>query len=180
MSNTTVARRYAKAMLELGIEVGSLKSIVEQTSSVAEAYGSSPELRAALDNPLVPYAAKKAILGDIADRLGVSPTVKNMLLLLGDRRRLHILPAMAQLLREMSDLREGVVRAEVVTAAALPDGYYTRLQAQLERMTGHRVVIEKREDPALIAGVVTRIGDMVIDGSLRTRLEELKNVLLPN
>jgi F-type H+-transporting ATPase subunit delta len=180
MSVATVARRYAKALLELGVEVGSLKAIVDQTTFAAEAYASSPELRAALDNPLVPYAAKKGILTDLADRLAVSPTVKNTLLLLGDRRRLHVLPVIAQMLREMSDLREGVLRAEVVTAARLPDTYYARLQGQLEKMTGRRVVIEKREDPALIAGVVTRIGDMVIDGSLRTRLEELKNVLLPN
>ena len=60
------------------------------------------------------------------------------------------------------------------------DAYYTRLAAQLEKMTGRRVIIDKREDPTLICGVITRIGDTVIDGSLKTRLEELRNVLLPN
>ena len=80
----------------------------------------------------------------------------------------------------MSDLREGVLRAEVTTATRLSDAYYTRLQEQLEKMTGKRVVIDRREDPSLVAGVVTRIGDTVIDGSLRTRLQEMSHALLPS
>jgi F-type H+-transporting ATPase subunit delta len=91
-----------------------------------------------------------------------------------------VLPAVAQLLREMSDKKDGVLRAEVITAAPLSEDYYVRLKSQLERMTGKQVVVDRREDPSLIAGVVTRIGDMVIDGSLRTRLRELENALLPN
>jgi F-type H+-transporting ATPase subunit delta len=91
-----------------------------------------------------------------------------------------VLPAIAQILKEMGDLREGVVRAEVTTAARLPEDYYARLEKKLEKMTGKRVVIDRREDPSLIAGVVTRIGDLVIDGSLRARLLEMTNALLPN
>ncbi len=175
-----VARRYAKALLELGVETGALKSVVDEVSSAAEAYEASPELRSALANPLVAPEAKKAILGELGERLGLGPMVKNTLLLLGDRRRLAALPTIAQLLREMSDLREGVVRAEVITAARLREDYYVRLQAQLEKMTGKKVVIDRREDPSLIAGVVTRIGDTVIDGSLRARLHELRQALMPN
>ena len=76
-------------------------------------YAASPELQRALDNPLVPHEAKKAILADVADRAAGSTVVKNTLFLLGDRRRMHALPAIAQLLREMSDCEEGVLRAEV-------------------------------------------------------------------
>jgi F-type H+-transporting ATPase subunit delta len=180
MISRNVARRYAKALLELGVESGSLKTFVDETSRAAEAYQESAELRAALDNPLVAHAAKKAILTEVAEGLGLSTILKNTLLLLGDRRRLHALPAIAQVLREMSDLREGVVRAEVITAARLNDDYYNRLRAQLEKLTGKVVVIDRRQDPSLIAGVITRIGDMVIDGSLRARLHELRNALLPN
>jgi F-type H+-transporting ATPase subunit delta len=175
-----VARRYAKALLELGVDAGTLPSIVADVASIAAAYEESAELRNVLDNPLVAHAMKRAILVDIADRTGVHTVVKNALLLLGDRRRLHALPAIAQLLREMGDLREGVLRAEVTTAARLSEDYYTRLQQRLEKMTGKRVVIDRREDPSLIAGVITRIGDIVIDGSLRARLHEMQNTLMPN
>src|SRR5580692_8213759 len=112
MIGANVARRYAKALLELGVDAGTLKSVVADVGTVAEAYEASLELRNLLDNPLVPHAAKRAVLVEVADRAQVSTIVKNALLLLGDRRRLHALPAIAQLLREMGDLREGVVRAE--------------------------------------------------------------------
>ena len=66
------------------------------------------------------------------------------------------------------------------TAARLPESYYARLEEKLQKMTGKRVVIDRRLDPSLLAGVVTRIGDWVIDGSLRARLQEMTNALLPN
>jgi F-type H+-transporting ATPase subunit delta len=179
-ANANVARRYAKALQELGVDAGTLNAVVAEVTTIADAYASSSELRAALDNPLVAREAKRAILAALAEQAQVSTIVKNALLLLGDRRRLHVLPAIAQLLREMADLREGILRAEVTTAARLPEDYYTKLGKKLEQMTGKRVVIDRREDPSLIAGVITRIGDLVIDGSLRAGLDGMTNALLPN
>jgi F-type H+-transporting ATPase subunit delta len=174
-----VARRYAKAILELGSELGTLEAIVEELTNAADAYVASAELRSALENPLFPLAVKKAILTELGQTIGLSSTTLNTIMLLNDRRRMRALPGIARLLREMSDLRKGVLRAEVVTAAPLSDAYYAKLQAQLEKMTGRRVVVERREDPNLIAGVITRIGDTLYDGSLRTRLDEMKHALLP-
>jgi len=175
-----VARRYAKALLEIGTESSTLPALVDDLAKIAEVYSSSPELQRALDNPLVAHDAKKAILAEVADRTGVSTVAKNALLLVGDRRRLHALPAIAQLLREMSDAKQGVLRAEVTSAVRLSDAYYAKLQAELERMTGQKVAIDKRDDPSLLAGVIARIGDRVYDGSLRSRLTELGHALLPN
>jgi F-type H+-transporting ATPase subunit delta len=179
-ANTNVARRYAKALFELGVDAGTLKSLVADVATIADAYGASEELSAALDNPLVAHDAKRAILLALAEQAQISTVVKNALLLLLDRGRLHTLSAIARLLKEMGDLREGVVRAEVTTAARLPEDYYERLKQKLEKMTGKRVVVDRREDPSLIAGVITRLGDLVIDGSLRTRLHEMTTALLPN
>jgi F-type H+-transporting ATPase subunit delta len=175
-----VASRYAKAIFELAVESGNPDGLVDEISRAAEAYNASAELRGALDNPLVSYEAKKAILGDVAQALGLSVIAKHALFLLNDRRRLRALPDIAQRLREMIDLKKGVLRAEVVSAAPLGEGYLARLQQQLEKMTGKKVVLDKREDPSLIAGVVTRIGDTVYDGSLRARLNQLKHSLLPS
>ncbi|HTB72937.1 MAG TPA: ATP synthase F1 subunit delta, partial [Polyangiaceae bacterium] len=94
-------------------------------------------------------------------------------------RRAKALPHVAQALREFADARKGLLRAEVTTAAPLSDAYYARLQAQLEAMTGKKVVVDRRTDPDLIAGVVTRIGDRILDGSLRTRLSSLRDALMP-
>jgi F-type H+-transporting ATPase subunit delta len=175
-----VASRYARAIFELGAETDTADGLIADIANAAAAYGSSVELQNALENPLVPHAAKRGIVTDFADALGIGQLAKNTLLLLSDRRRLRVLPSVAKRLGEMSDLKKGIVHAEVVTAAPLGEAYYTRLQQQLEKMTGKQVSLDRREDPALIAGVITRIGDTVYDGSLRSRLESLKNALLPN
>jgi len=175
-----VARRYANALLELGHESGQLDALVEEVTEVAAAYESSAEMRHALENPLFPYEVKKAILTDLAGTIGLGQTARNALLLLNDRRRMRALPGIAKLLREMADRKKGVLRAEVVTAAPLSEAYYGRLQQQLEKMTGKKVVIDRREDPTILAGVVTRIGDTVYDGSLSTRLQEIKHALTPS
>lgn len=179
MSVSVVARRYAQALLELGVENGELERIVEEIAMFAQNWETSVDLRNAIENPLVPHAAKKAVVSDLADRIGVTLTVRNALMVLVDRRRPQTLPYVARMLRELADTRRGLVRAEVSTAAPLGDAYYARLQAQLEKMTGKRVVIDRRTDASLIAGVVTRIGDRIIDGSLRTRLQSLRDAMAP-
>lgn len=178
MIASNVARRYAKALLEIGIETSTLDAMVEELGAVAGAWSESAELRNALQNPLVAHDAKRQILGELATRLGLGQTSKNALLLLGDRRRLPALPGIAQLLKEMSDARKGLLRAEVITAVTLSDAYYARLEAQLEKMTGKKVALDKRLDPTILGGVIARIGDTVIDGSIKTRLSEMKNNLL--
>jgi len=175
-----VSRRYARALLDIGTEEGNLDQLVAQVATVADLYEVSVDLRASLDNPLVPVAAKKAILTELCDKLALGATTKHVVLLLGDRRRLRILPEIATMLRELSDARKGLLRAEVITAVVLGEAFYEKLLATLERLTSKRVVLDKKHDPALIGGVVLRIGDLVLDGSLKTRLDGLKQALLPN
>jgi F-type H+-transporting ATPase subunit delta len=180
VSVSIVARRYAQALLELAVAEDKLDAIVDEVATAAAAWEASPDFRNAIENPLVAHAAKKAVIGEMADRIGASTTTRNTLLLLVDRRRMKALPYVARTLRELADSRKGVLRAEVTTAAPLSDEYYAKLQAKLEKMTGKQVVIDRRIDAALIGGVVARIGDRIFDGSLHTRLQSLRDVLLPN
>jgi F-type H+-transporting ATPase subunit delta len=175
-----VSRRYARALYELGLESGDLDKLVGELGSVAAMLESSEDLRRSMDNPLVGPETKKAIVGDIADRLLLGSVSKHALMLLGERRRLILLPEIVQLLKEMTDLRAGVVRAVVTTAIPMSDAYYDKLRVVLEKLTGRKVVLDKETDPSIIAGVVTRIGDRVLDGSIRTRLQSLKNSMLTN
>jgi F-type H+-transporting ATPase subunit delta len=174
-----VARRYAEAILELALEQGQLDKVVRDVTTIADAWNTSVEFRNAIENPLVAHAVKKAVVSELADQIGASPMTRNAMLLMVDRRRAQALPYVAQWLRELADARQGLVHAEVTTAAPLSDAYYGRLQSQLETMTGKRVVVDRRTDPTIIGGVVTRIGDRIFDGSLRTRLQSLRDALLP-
>ena len=175
-----VSRRYARALLELGEADGNLDALVADMTKISEIYEQSADLKVAVDNPLVALPTKQAILRELCDKLQVGKTAKSTALLLGDRRRFQLLPEITQLLREMSDMKRGTVRAEVTTAIALSDAFYEKLKTTLEKLSKKRVVLDKKNDPALIGGVVLRIGDLVLDSSLKSRLDGLKHALLPN
>ena len=180
MSVSSVARRYAKAIFELGLETNSLDKTTAEVRSVGDAILGSQELALALSNPTVAPSARKAIMGEIVQRLGVSPAVRNAILLVTDHGRASALPKIADALVELTDERAGKVRAEITSAAALTEAQYTRLTASLEKLTGRKISLVRKTDPTLIGGVVTRIGDKVYDGSVRSRLEELRQSLLPS
>lgn len=179
MSLSLVARRYARALFELGSEQGTLERLVQDFEDVAKTFRAESELRNALENPLVAHAAKHAVVRELSDAMGLLDATRSALFLLTDRRRMRALTFIARELRMLADAKKGVLRAEVVTAVTLPEAYYVRLAAELERMTGKRVAIDRRQDPTLLAGVVTRLGDRVFDGSLKTRLASLRDALLP-
>lgn len=180
MISNVVARRYAKALLALGVETGELERLTRELKAAGQTYSESPELRAALDNPTIAHPQKRAILDEVATALSVGATARHTLFLLNDRRRLEFLPAIAEALAELSDVRHGLVHAEVIVARPLGDDFYAKVKAELERLTGRTIVLRRREDPALLAGVVVRLGDTVYDGSLKTRLSSLTNSLMPN
>lgn len=177
MTHGAIAERYARAIFDLGLETGQLTQISEQIRRVAELYQSSPELRAALDNPVVAESKRDALVKDIAARLSLSQPAASAIRLLAVRRRLKALPEIARQLGKLADEKAGILRATVVSAQPLPESYYRELQAELEKATSRKIVLEKEQDPSLIAGVVARIGDNTVDGSIKGRLAALEREL---
>lgn len=180
MSASHVSRRYARALLELGTSEGNLDALVADMTKLADTFDESVDLRATALSPMISLPAKKAILADVCTRLSVGKTAKNVTMLLTDRRRIVLLSEIAAMLREMNDKTKGLLRAEVTSAVPLSDAFYQKLLATLEKLSNKRVVLDKKHDAALIGGVVLRIGDLVLDSSLKTRLDGLKHALLPN
>jgi F-type H+-transporting ATPase subunit delta len=177
MSRAAIALRYARAIFELGVETSTLPELVERIGRFARAYQDSPELRSVLDNPLVEIEKREAVLRDVAQAVGLSGDGLNAVRLLAARHKLRALPEVAKRLGALSDEKAGVVRATVTTATRLPESFYERLQRELESVTQRKIVIDRRQDPSLIGGVITRIGDNTIDGSVRGRLEEIQRSL---
>ena len=178
MSRETIARRYAQAIFELGVQSSSVSSLTEDFRKVAAAWQASPALQNVVANPLIEPSARLATMRELCDRLAVSPVARNAVGLLTQRSRLPALPAIARELARMSDERAGLVRVTVTSAVALSDADAAKLQAELEARTGKKVLLERKEDPSLIAGMVARIGDRVIDGSALARLERFKSQFL--
>jgi F-type H+-transporting ATPase subunit delta len=177
MTTSALAKRYARAILDLATEQKQVERVGKELTEFAAMYKSSEELRDLFANPKFPSEARKQVLTELTSRAAVSPTVRNSVLYLSDRNRLAALADIAQAYNELAEQAAGTLRAEVTSAAPLPESYYAQLQKALEQATGHKVTIEKKTDPKLIAGVVTRVGDRVLDGSVRTRLTELKESL---
>lgn len=170
MSYEAIGRRYAQAIFEIAKEQGSLSSVARELVDFGESYRQSAELREALDNPLVPEDAREKILLEVAQRTGAGEITQRALRVVFRARRLRAVPDIATRLVTLVDEDQKVLRASVTSAQPLSEGYLARLRAQLEQATGSKIVLDASVDPSLIAGVVTQIGDRVIDGSLKSRL----------
>jgi F-type H+-transporting ATPase subunit delta len=178
MTSESVARRYAKALFEIGEKEGSLVGLMSQVQKAADLWQENAELRKAMLNPQVSLASRREIWSDIISRLGIAKTVRNFLFLLVDKFRLSELPAIARELGMLTDEAQNRLRAEVTSAVPMSDASLQKLKSAIERVTGKVVLITKREDPSLIGGMVTRVGDTLYDGSIKRQLGELKENML--
>ena len=131
-----------------------------------------------LSNPVVDEANRDGIIKNVGERLAASPTVLNAVRLMARRGRLGALPDVATVLTRLADEKAGVLRATVTSARPLSEDYYRSLAAELEKRTSRKILLERREDPTLLAGIVTRIGDHTIDGSVRGRLAAIERQLI--
>ena len=172
-----VAKRYARALFELAREQNNVREVTSSVTSFADAYESSTDFRDVEQRPGVTDAQLASIVDDIGKRLDALPLVIRTVTLLAERRRLSVLPAMARLIDEMADDNLGILRVETRAAGQLPAEYLERLKQKLDKITGKRVVMTFTRDESLIAGVVTQIGDRVIDGSVRGKLDRLAESL---
>lgn len=174
MSNAVIHQRYAQALLAIGLEKKNFEQLGRELDRVAGLFERSGELRELMRNPKFNVEKRKEVLGDLLKRLMVSPLTRNFLFLLTDQNRIRSLLEITRAYHELTDDHSGRQRARVTVAAALTDAEVARLKSALQKMTGEQVVLEIKEDPAILGGVITRLGGKVYDGSVRTQLENMK------
>lgn len=177
MISGSIARRYAKALLAIGVEAKTFEKLGDELKQFAGLMGNK-ELRETLENPSYPLSKRKAIITQLVARLKPSKTMQSFVLLLTDRNRLGALPSIDREYEKMVDIHAGRVRADVTSAMKLNLTDVTRLKQALEKKTGKNVILKQDTDPELIAGMVTQIGSIVYDGSIRTRLEQMRQTLI--
>ena len=170
----TAPRRYADAAFEIGLRDGTLE-VWRRELDAAAAMAADSQLIEVLGNPSTPLdqrlEAAQGVFG------GFSQPVRNLLLLLVRRGRIEQLPRVAAEFARRDDERNGLTHATATSAAPLGQEEVRAIETRLEAMTGGRVTLELAVDPSLLGGVVVRIGDRLIDGSVRGRLERLRNQL---
>jgi F-type H+-transporting ATPase subunit delta len=167
-------RRFADAAFEIALRDDTIDTWRKELDAAAET-AATDELRGVLANPAIPLDQRM----DVAEKVfaSLSRPVLNLVLLLLKRGRIEQLPRVAAEFRRLDDQRNNIVHATVTSAAPLEADEVEAIRSRLEGLTGSSVDLETSVDTDLLGGVVVRVGDRLIDGSVRGRLERLRNQL---
>ena len=178
MIGSKVSKRYAKALFSLGQEDGNFEQYGRELFEFVEFFQDNEDFRKVVSNPIFALEDRKKILKIVLDKSNFSGLMKNFLYLLLDKNRLEAIEAIADHHSRLTDAVSGVARAEIITAMPLKNEVLGGIEESLERLISKKIKAEVREDKDLIGGIVVRIGDLVLDGSIRAQLEGLKESFL--
>ncbi len=167
---------YARALLEVGRAEGTLADIEDDLFRFARTFESSDELRMALTDPALPVERRQAVIDDLVGGKALAASAALLSLIVGAGRA-GDLPAIVDRFVELAVAERQREVAEVRSVLPLDDEQQRRLAAALSAATGKNVEVKVIVDPSVLGGVVARVGDVVIDGSVRHRLEQLKEQL---
>jgi F-type H+-transporting ATPase subunit delta len=169
--------QYANALADIALAQGAADAVNKQLADVGAMYAESAELRNFLTSPAVDRGAKHAVIEKLLARIGASKIIRNFLFVMMDHQRAHILPEIIMAFQDVVRRRQGVAEAEISSAIELSAAQKAEFAFTLERLTGKRVETKYSLDPALLGGALVRIGDTIYDGSLRSRLNEMRTRL---
>jgi F-type H+-transporting ATPase subunit delta len=172
-----VASRYARALADIVVVPGAPiapREALEQVRAFQQVLEVAPELSVALMSLAVPAGRKRAVVRQVADRLGVARVIRNFLSVVVDHRRVALVPRIADALEKTLDDRMGIVRATVTSAGPLGDAQRRQLEGRLVERTGKQVRCDYRSDAGLLGGLSVQIGSTIYDGSVRGRLAALR------
>jgi F-type H+-transporting ATPase subunit delta len=167
-------RRYADAAFEIALRDGTVETWRQELDTAAVT-STSGELESVLANPALPLDQRVTVAEKVFAKL--SNPVRNLVLLMVRRNRIEQLPRVAAEFRRLDDRHNGLTHATATSAAPLAADEIRAITARLEELTGGRIALETAVDPSLLGGLVVRVGDRLIDGSVRGRLERLRNQL---
>lgn len=174
MKNDILARRYAKALFVVGKEENALDDFAETLQGFAELYATTPEVIDGLTNRIYPADVRIKVMQEIVKASGVSSIMSNFLNLLAEKNRSNVLPEITKSFQTMVDEERNICQGTVVSATELSPALQAKTKETLEKITGKQVVLKAEIDPSIIGGIVAKVGDLVMDGSIKTQLEGLK------
>jgi len=173
MRDRAVSERYARALLELVPDDGQLDAVAQQLGDAAQAIAGNDELMAVLMNRSIEPSSRSAVLDKVLERFDVLDVVKRFVRVVDANGRLALLEGIPDVFRELVDEKLSRGRAHITTAIPLDDDRCERLRRKLSELMDKKIEIIAEVDPEIVGGVVARIGTLVIDGSVRGRLERM-------
>jgi F-type H+-transporting ATPase subunit delta len=177
MKNLAIARRYAKALLLIGKEDNQIDTYRQELEGFSALIEKEGTLGQAINNPLYNADGRKKVLESVIEKLALSRVMKSFLTLLFDKGRFVYLSSINDFYQKLADELKGIARASLVSATALSSETVDKIRSTLSEKTGKDIILEVEQDPGLIGGIVTRIGDLVLDGSIKTQLLNMRESL---
>ena len=169
--------QYANAIADVALAQDAAEPAAKQLQEFGAAYAQSAELRTFLASPAVSMEAKHAVIEKIVARLGAGKIIRNFLFVLADHRRTPLIPQVIAAFHEVIRQRQGIAEAQISSAVELSAAQKKEMAATLAHLTGKKIEAKYALDPALLGGARVRIGDTIYDGSLRSRLHEMRKRL---
>jgi len=177
MLNLQLARKYSKAMFEIAQDENKLEAYGKELASVKKDLASAPQLKGYLANPQIQRKDKKELLGKLFEG-EVSETLLHFMYLLVDKRRIELFDAIEEIYHSLANEARGIIVADVTSAQPLTEAQQQKIARKLCEVTGKTIDLRLHEDKSLIGGIVVRMGDKRIDGSVAGRLQKLTAELL--
>lgn len=178
MITGSISKRYARALMELAQQDGQIDQVQQELHVFVDAMNGCSELHTVLTSPSFLAEQRILVLKQVLDKLQSGSLTRRFLLLLTERKRMDILPDIVHEFSNHYDELRGHVRVTVTSAQPLTAEQEQALIANIERATGRKAVVSRQVDPHLIGGVVTRVNDLLIDGSVATQLKRMRSALL--
>ncbi|MFO7885561.1 MAG: ATP synthase F1 subunit delta [Desulfobacteraceae bacterium] len=177
MKNLTVSRRYAKALMLIGKEDGMADQYRSELEEFVQLFDDQEELEKAVVNPLFDKNERRNVLTAVIDRSGLSRVMQSFIVLLFDKGRIGFLRDVCEFYNKLADELKGVVHATLISATQMSTEAVEKIKEGLAERTGKEVLLDVEQDETLIGGIVTRIGDLVLDGSVKTQLLNMRESL---
>lgn len=177
MIDTKIVKRYAAALFGSAQAADVVDLVESDLGLITYSFETAPRLREAIESPLIPAAKKREIVTSIFHGKIHEITLHYLYLLIDNRREEAVLPTEAEYIRLANEAR-GIITAQVTAAIELTDDELTRLRAKLSAQTDKKVALDVAIDPSIIGGLIVRIGDTVLDGSVKGHLERIKEKFL--
>ncbi|HEX7875905.1 MAG TPA: F0F1 ATP synthase subunit delta [Sphingobium sp.] len=169
----SLSGRYAVALFDLARDGNALDTVAGSLAAIKSAIAESTDFKGLINNPVLSRDAAGKTIAAVASSMGIDPLTTNFLGVLAQNRRLSQLPAVIRAYETLLSNHKGEVRAEVTSAHPLDVSQVTSLQQSLRARVGREVALDAKVDPAILGGLVVKIGSQMIDSSIRTRLNSL-------
>jgi len=174
---SNISKRYARAFFDIAGEEKKLEQYYDELHRFSSVIAQNKDLETFLANPIFEQESKKKVLEQIIAKLSLSPMTINFLKLLIDKKRIDVLPDIETCYRQLMDETLQKVRVTVKTAFPLSGEMQSYITSSLKQMTGRSVEVTVEDDKNLLGGIVIGVGDTLYDGSIKSQLNNMRNLL---